>query len=584
MPWLCAKDFNKILWSHEKLGLGPRRETPMKAFREVLYELGLKDLRYVGRKFTWKGRRQGGFVLECLDPAVANNQWLSLNPGTRVQHLHSNSLDHQAIIVKPEGISPNPRRTFKFKQIWLRDRGCSNTVNSAWGPSILGATMPMVAGKVQACGVKLTEWNKNSFGSVRKMLEEKRKLQTRAELDAAKGGDQLVVKSLQREINEILDKESQLWQHRSLALFLKCGDRNTTYFHIEYYQSLFSSSSPSEFSDILEKVQPSVTDSMTTMLLRDFNKKEVEIAIKQMKPITAPDPDSMPPLFYQSFWNTVGDDVCSTILDCLQSCKIPREINLTHIALIPKVKSPERISEFRPISLCSVIYKVWGHYGNQRKIHWSKWSMLCLPKDLGGMGFKELKKFNDAMLTKQVWRLLEDKSSLFHRFFKAKIFPNGTIFYVKEDKGSFAWKSILKGREIIKNGAQWRVGNGENILIYKDCWLLDPQYTRIQSPLIFYGCDAQVLALIDMERRCWIDDAIDNNFLPLEAKLIKSIPLSLNVVEDKLYWRSNVDGIYSVKSGYRLLVDDELSSNVGSSNLSLSKNAWKGLWKLRTPN
>ena len=73
------------------------------------------------------------------------------------------------------------------------------------------------------------------------------------------------------------------------------------------------------------------------------------------------------------------------------------------------------------------------------------------------MGFKELQKFNDAMLAKQVWRLLENKTSLFHRFFKAKFFPNGVIFYAKEDKGSFAWKSILKGREVIKK----RGPNGE---------------------------------------------------------------------------------------------------------------------------
>ena len=46
------------------------------------------------------------------------------------------------------------------------------------------------------------------------------------------------------------------------------------------------------------------------------------------------------------------------LLDCLHNCKIPKEINHTHIALIPKVKSPERITEFCPISLCSVIYKV----------------------------------------------------------------------------------------------------------------------------------------------------------------------------------------------------------------------------------
>lgn len=123
-------------------------------------------------------------------------------------------------------------------------------------------------------------------------------------------------------------------------------------------------------------------------------------------------------------------------------------------------------------------------------MHWTKCSSLCLPKDLGGMGFKELQKSNDAMLAKQVWRLLEDKTSLFHRFFNANFFPSGNIFYAKEGNGSFAWKSILKGREVIKKRAQWKVGNGKNILIYQDKWLLDPQYTKIQSPPTFFGCDA----------------------------------------------------------------------------------------------
>lgn len=76
------------------------------------------------------------------------------------------------------------------------------------------------------------------------------------------------------------------------------------------------------------------------------------------------------------------------------------------------------------------------------------------------MGFKELQKFNDAMLAKQIWQLLDNKTSLFHRFFKAKFFPNGSILDAKEGNGSFAWKSILKGREVIKKGVQWRVGNG----------------------------------------------------------------------------------------------------------------------------
>ncbi|KAK7850178.1 wd repeat domain-containing protein 83 [Quercus suber] len=72
--------------------------------------------------------------------------------------------------------------------------------------------------------------------------------------------------------------------------------------------------------------------------------------------------------------------------------------------------------------------------------------------------------------------------------------------------------------------------------------------------------------------------------MPHEAKLIKSIPISFNVAEDKLCWPSNMDGIYSVKVGYRLLVEEEMSSNVGSSNVSQSKSTWNGLWKMRTPN
>ena len=97
---------------------------------------------------------------------------------------------------------------------------------------------------------------------------------------------------------------------------------------------------------------------MNSMLLQQFNRKEVEAAMKQMKPITAPRPNGMPPLFYQSFWSTMGVDVCSAVLNCLNNCKIPTDINCNHIALIPKVKSPERITEYRPISLCNVVYKL----------------------------------------------------------------------------------------------------------------------------------------------------------------------------------------------------------------------------------
>ena len=102
------------------------------------------------------------------------------------------------------------------------------------------------------------------------------------------------------------------------------------------------------------------------------------------------------------------------------------------------------------------------------------------------MGFKELAKFNDAMLARQVWRLVKDQNSLFYRVFKAKYFPRGSVFEASAATGSFAWQSILKARKVVSLGMRWRLGDGRSIKIYDDsCCSVRSQprcYLRVYLP------------------------------------------------------------------------------------------------------
>ena len=222
----------------------------------------------------------------------------------------------------------------------------------------------------------------------------------------------------------------------------------------------------------------------------------------------------------------------------------------------------------------------WGQRGDRRKVHWVKWDDLCQDKTQGGLGFKDLVMFNEAMLAKLAWRLLHDDNSLFYRVFKTRLFPNGTILEAKEaPSASYAWKSILKGQDVINKGALWRVGDGKQIRIWADNWLPSWNATRITTPVIWGQENSNVEVLINPATTSWRGEVIDHAFNLVEAEVIKSIPLSSSSQANTLIWPFTPSGQYLVKSGYRFLQENAENSCAPAQDSAF----WKKVWSLEVP-
>ncbi|XP_030939909.1 uncharacterized protein LOC115964800 [Quercus lobata] len=313
VPWLVGGDFNKLLKSQEKLGGWLRPYGQMLKFREALDECGLFDLGFVGCKFTWhKTYPDGGIVWERLDRAVCT---------TKVKTLVCASSDHSPILVLPDGISLKSQCPWRFENIWLEEQGCHDTVKNAWKTISSEPPMPKVMMNIDTCKTQLRVWSKNSFGSVC---------------------------FRRNSITELRDSRGRI----------ASGDENVSEMIIEYYKQLFTTSNPHDIEEVVQHTKKVVSDDMNNCLTRNFSKDEVEKALKQMAPLKAPRPDGMPPIFFQHYWESIGDDVVKAVISCLNSNSIEPGLNHTFIALIPKVKSPEFVTEFRPIALCNILYKL----------------------------------------------------------------------------------------------------------------------------------------------------------------------------------------------------------------------------------
>ena len=145
------------------------------------------------------------------------------------------------------------------------------------------------------------------------------------------------------------------------------------------------------------------------------------------------------------------------------------------------------------------------------------------------------------------------------------------------------WRSILAARKVVERGSRWCIGNGESVQIWKDRWIPNPDSFRVISPVGAHSRMERVSSLLDTERRGWDVERVRNTFLPHEAEVILSIPISAGFLADSILWVGTPNGKFIVKSAYKI-AQKVLKENLrraeegGSFDNSGMKAIWKTVW------
>ncbi|XP_062024673.1 putative ribonuclease H protein At1g65750 isoform X2 [Rosa rugosa] len=151
---------------------------------------------------------------------------------------------------------------------------------------------------------------------------------------------------------------------------------------------------------------------------------------------------------------------------------------------------------------------------------------------------------------------------------------------------SYTWRSILAGRELLRNGLRFQVGRGDTIRLWTDPWLPLP-YTFRPFSLPMEGTEDWLVSdLIDLEAKEWMEDIVTELFSPEEAEIITRIPISLRGPHDRYVWHFDRRGCFTVKSCYHAARNTAMSGSVLAASSSTANNLgkyWKILWQSNVP-
>lgn len=228
----------------------------------------------------------------------------------------------------------------------------------------------------------------------------------------------------------------------------------------------------------------------------------------------------------------------------------------------------------------------WGGEEGHKKVHWMSWERMIRPKRAEGIGFRDMRLFNLALQARQGWRLIQKPESLCARVLKSKYYPYGNLLdTVFASDASPVWRAIEADLQILKKGIVWRVGDGRKIQIQRDQWI--PRKEGLMTVSFIRRSHLRwVNQLMLPNSKEWNEQLIRQIFYPFDADEICKIKIPTAEVGDQIAWHYETNGVFSVKSAYKLAASMEQQSRhtpTSSSRDPGDRSIWDIIWKAKIP-
>ncbi|GJV59382.1 hypothetical protein Tco_1465482 [Tanacetum coccineum] len=373
------RDMNVTMHTNEHSIGSSSITVDMMEFIDCINRIEVEDVCSSGLYFTWTKnlhKAKAGVltrVLKKLDRVMANEEFIEQYPQSHAKFLPYIICYHTSVVICIPSTMKKKIKAFKFSNFITDKYEFLPIIKEQWEKDIGGCHMYKAVKKLKTLKSLLNKlgWNKgNLFKRVDELRVRLQNVQTQIDVDPHNVQLRDIKVSLLEEFLEAeADEEKFLFQQAKIK-WLSKGDRNSKFFPKilkggNYRSRILTLCDESGKNHEGYKVKQLFLKHFEDFLGRCHNVQDIDISenlFQNKLSISeadhmAPRPDGFTTAFFKKSWSIIKKDICYAVKEFFTAGKLLGELNATLISLIPKVQNPSKVTEFRPIACCNVLYK-----------------------------------------------------------------------------------------------------------------------------------------------------------------------------------------------------------------------------------